>query len=175
MSDWQQSLAEEANRFIWFVSKRVKSQELAEDLFQDAFVKALQSDAGPSDEEKAHAWFYRILRNVIIDSYRANAADQRKLSSWERDADIFLADKEIKKLCCDYENFFVDKLKPEHAEILRALDLGDTTIAAYAQDHGISEGNVRVKRHRARAALKKAILDVCRCLVDPDGNCGCPD
>jgi RNA polymerase sigma-70 factor (ECF subfamily) len=36
-------------------------------------------------EESAIAWFYRILRNSVIDYYRHRAAEDRALEQWAQD------------------------------------------------------------------------------------------
>src|SRR4051812_4380887 len=55
--------------FLAFLMRRVESKEAAEDILQTAFTKGLERGAEVEDE-KVVAWFYRVLRNSIIDHYR---------------------------------------------------------------------------------------------------------
>jgi RNA polymerase sigma-70 factor (ECF subfamily) len=49
---------------------RVGNYAAAEEVLQDAFVKGLEHAGDIHDGESAVAWFYRLLRNALIDFYR---------------------------------------------------------------------------------------------------------
>ena len=49
------------------------SRETAEDILQEAFGRALTRVDTLRDDESAVAWFYRLLRNAVIDHYRRTA------------------------------------------------------------------------------------------------------
>ena len=49
-------------------------------------------------------------------------------------------------------------LKPEFADLLRRADLLGQSHAAIARDLGLSVGNVAVRLHRARKALRETLL-----------------
>ena len=51
--------------FLAFVERRVGDRALAEEIVQDAFVKSLAR--GDEIHESAVGWFYRVLRNAVID------------------------------------------------------------------------------------------------------------
>lgn len=58
---------------LGFLERRLGSPADAEDLLQEAFVKGIDRAAPLRDDESAIAWFYRALRNAVIDR-RAAAA-----------------------------------------------------------------------------------------------------
>jgi DNA-directed RNA polymerase specialized sigma24 family protein len=65
-------------------------------------------------------------------------------------------------------------LRPEYAEILRRVDVEDQSLAESAAGLRISTNNAAVRLHRARKALREALLQFCgtdsmRACVD----CGC--
>jgi len=65
----------------------------------------------------------------------------------------------------------VENLKPEYAEVIRAVDLGEQPLTEFAREHGLSASNAGVRAHRARTALKKRLVEAC-------GSCaehGCLD
>src|SRR3954466_8778443 len=68
-------------QFLGFLEKRVESRAAAEDILQSAFARGLEHGASPQDE-KAVAWFYRILRNAVIDHYRPRASCARAAEAW---------------------------------------------------------------------------------------------
>src|SRR5687767_14229656 len=63
-----------ANRekFLGFLEKRVGSRAAAEDLLQAAYLRALEADI--PEGESAVAWFYRVLRNALVDRHRRESA-----------------------------------------------------------------------------------------------------
>ena len=73
-------LLAQQKQFLAFVQRRVSDSELAEDILQTAYLRAFehQNDFKPS--ESAVAWFYRLLRNAVIDSYRRRASTNKALS-----------------------------------------------------------------------------------------------
>src|SRR5687768_2421375 len=70
-------------RFLGFLTRRVGDRALAEDILQEAFVKGVQADA--PDEQSVVAWFYRTLRNAVIDVQRRDAARGRALLAFARE------------------------------------------------------------------------------------------
>ena len=73
--------------YIFFI---VRSQELAEDIFQETFVKAIttiqQGRYTPSG--KFGSWLTRIAHNMIVDSYRQER-NENTISNDEVEVDLF--------------------------------------------------------------------------------------
>src|SRR5512145_1919584 len=65
--------------FLGFLEKRVGDRAVAEDLLQQAFVRGLDRLGDLRDDESAVAWFYRLLRNAVIDHHRRRASSGRRL------------------------------------------------------------------------------------------------
>ena len=70
-------LVEGRQQFLSFLEKRVQSRAAAEDILQAAFVRSLEKGSSVRDEESVVAWFYRVLRNAIIDYYRQRGSAER--------------------------------------------------------------------------------------------------
>jgi len=64
-------------RFLSFLERRVGSREEAEDILQEAFVRSVDRAGSLRDAESATAWFYRVLRNAVIDHYRREGSRSR--------------------------------------------------------------------------------------------------
>jgi RNA polymerase sigma-70 factor (ECF subfamily) len=79
----------ESKVFSYFLYS-VKNQELAEDLFQDVFVKmVVRIKSGQYAENgKFSSWMMRIVHNHLIDYYRTSPTE-RILSSDEPETDFF--------------------------------------------------------------------------------------
>lgn len=142
---------------------RVSKREDAEEILQEAFVRGLLKGDEIRDEESVVAWFYRLLRNAIIDHYRRSAASQKALEAHARETpeadDRFEA--ELERTVCECVNDLIPLLKPEYSDLIRRVDLGGANVTSVADDIGISPGNARVRLHRARAALRKELEKSC--------------
>jgi len=168
-------------RFLAFLERRVASREAAEDILQEAFVRAIGRGDALRSEESAQAWFYRLLRNAIIDHYRRTGAEQRALSAVasEPEGEVAAADAALHGTVCECMSELIETLKPEYAEALRSVDLAQTDVTTYAKGLGISNNNASVRLHRAREALHKQLVRSCGtcathgcldCHCDPTGR-----
>ena len=66
-------------QFLRFLEQRVGSRAEAEDILQEAFVKGVERLGGLLEGESANAWFYRVLRNAVVDHYRRRGARGRAI------------------------------------------------------------------------------------------------
>ncbi|MDA8226294.1 MAG: sigma-70 family RNA polymerase sigma factor [Desulfitobacterium hafniense] len=55
-----------------FIKKRVVNEHDAEDIFQEIYLKIHKNIGSVLDEDKIHAWIYRVARNTMTDYYRRN-------------------------------------------------------------------------------------------------------
>ena len=69
--------------FLAFLERRVESRAVAEDILQTAFTRGLER-GGDVKDEKVVAWFYRVLRNAVIDHYRQRSTTARAMEAWGR-------------------------------------------------------------------------------------------
>lgn len=155
-------LVEGRQQFLSFLEKRIPSKAAAEDILQAAFVRGLEKGGSVRDQESVVAWFYRVLRNAIIDHYRQTGAAGRvseQLISHLRDhqePDELLAGE-----ICRCVTALLENVKPEYREAIRAVDLEDGSLADLAARAGITANNAAVRVHRAREALRKQVVTAC--------------
>lgn len=164
-------------RFLAFLERRVASRQAAEDILQEAFVRALDRGESLRSDESAQAWFYRLLRNAIIDHYRRKGVERRALdrvaAEPEHDA-ASSADAELHTTVCDCMSDLIETLKPEYAEALRKVDLAQDGLTSYAKALGITNNNASVRLHRAREALHKQLILSCgTCATHGCLDCHC--
>jgi RNA polymerase sigma-70 factor, ECF subfamily len=167
-----QRLVESHRQFLSFLERRVESRAVAEDILQSAFVRGLERGGEVRDEESAVAWFYRVLRNAVIDHYRHRASTERALEGWGKEfIGQEIPEAELRQDICQCISALVETLKPEYQQAIRIIDLDDGSLNDLAQQSGITSGNAAVRVHRARQALRKQVRTVC-------GSCaehGCLD
>jgi RNA polymerase sigma-70 factor (ECF subfamily) len=167
-----QRLVDSHRQFLAFLEQRVESRAVAEDILQSAFVRGLERGADVRDEESAVAWFYRVLRNAVIDHYRHRASTGRAFENWAREFKTEQApDPDLHRDICGCISTLLETLKPEYQEALQVVDLEEGSLNDLAQQSGITPGNAAVRVHRAREALRKQVVTAC-------GSCcehGCLD
>lgn len=165
-------LVENHRAFLSFLERRVESRTEAEDLLQEAFVKSIDQVGALRDDESAVAWFYRMLRNALVDRQRRRGASSRALEAFACELDEASEPApDTKNAVCQCVRTLADTLKPEYAEALRRIEVDGLTVQGYASEAGIEPNNAAVRVHRARAALRKQVMASC-------GTCaehGCVD
>jgi RNA polymerase sigma factor (sigma-70 family) len=169
------SLLDLRHQFLGFVQRRVNDRATAEDILQSAFVRTLDSGSQLREDDSAVAWFYRILRNAIIDYYRRRATEGAALERWVQELETEIQpDPFLHQTACQCIAGALDTLTPAYASLLREVDLAEATLSSYAHAHGITPGNAAVRAHRARAALRKQLTRSCgACATHGCLDCTC--
>jgi RNA polymerase sigma factor (sigma-70 family) len=149
-------------QFLGFLERRVHSRAVAEDILQDAFVKSTTKLDTLRSDESVVAWFYRVLRNAVIDHRRRMGASDRKLNAFGQEVENWLEpDVEMRGAICRCVGELAATLKPDYAEALRTVEVEGVTVKDYAQRAGISASNAGVRVFRAREALRKQVVRSC--------------
>lgn len=161
--------------FLGFLERRVGSKAEAEDILQEAFVKGVERAASLRDSESVVAWFYRMLRNAVIDHHRRRGAAGRAMDAFAHELD--LAEQptaEVKDAVCQCVKTLSETLKPEYAEALRQVEVEGMSVQGYAAAIGIQPNNAAVRVHRAREALRKRVMASCgTCAEHGCVECSC--
>lgn len=161
--------------FLAFVERRVGDRALAEDLLQEAFVRSIDRLGELREEESARAWFYRTLRNAVVDHHRRRAAADRRLETLAAELDPDgAAETELKNVVCACVGRIADTLKPEYAQALRRIEIDGLPVIEFAREAGISESNAGVRVYRAREALRREVSRSCgTCAEHGCFDCSC--
>jgi len=160
-------------RFLAFVRSKVESDEAAEDILQAAYMKGLSKSEDIDDAERVVPWFYRVLRNAIIDHYRHRDVEKRTFASDPAEAESIPEepDAALEKAICGCMADLLETLKPEYADAIKSVELGEQDLATYSRSKKLTTNNATVRLHRARQSLKKRLVQTC-------GDCashGCLD
>lgn len=168
------ALVDNHQRFLAFLERRVGSRETAEDILQDGFVRALERADTLHSEESAVAWFYRLLRNVLVDHYRRRGAEDRALAAAADELQSNESDAELRDTVCTCVRELIATLKPEYGTALRRVELEGQRVDGFAREAGITVTNASVRLHRAREALRRRVLQSCgTCVIHRCHDCEC--
>ena len=171
-------LLENHRRFLSYLERRVGDRALAEDILQDAFVRNFDKAAALPDDE-AVPWFYAVLRNAVVDRYRREQAKNTRLEEFARELERArdAASDDDREICACVSRL-AGTLKPEYADLLEKVDVGGTSLKAYAEAAGLTTNNAAVRAHRARQALKRQVMASCGVCAEHgcvDCSCKVPD
>jgi RNA polymerase sigma factor (sigma-70 family) len=148
------------SEFLGFLAARVGDRSEAEDILQAAYTRALEKGEQIKNAESVTAWFYRLLRNGLVDHYRRDDARTRAHEHFAAEAPSSY-ETELEANLCTCVGGVIQTLKPEYRTVLERIDLGNESIAQFAQAAGTSPNNTSVRLHRARRAAAKRLIQVC--------------
>ena len=172
------AMAENRTAFLSFLERRVGHHETAEDLLQESFARSM--DRLPLEpEESVTAWFYRVLRNGVIDHYRRRGASERALASLRNELEEAPPEPspDERDAVCRCVARLSETLKPEYAQALRRVDVDGVSVRDFASEAAITPNNAAVRLFRARETLRKRVVRWCGSCAERgcvDCSCGEP-
>ena len=145
-----------------------RDADVARDLVQEAFFQALRSLPNFRGDSKLTTWLHSIAKNVALARYRK---DQRHSCLQEETLEHVHATSEGRpspayrgpaheaergqehRLLYDA----MEELSASYREVIRLRDLEEYSTKEVAEELGLTRVNVRVRLHRARAALREVL------------------
>lgn len=131
------------------------NKEVAEDLTQDVFMKALAAFESYDPKISESSWIFTIARNHLINHHQKTkptvCLDEIENSFWDS-----LESNE--KYCSNFDEKRLFKalkqLPPEDAELIRLKYLEGWSYDELTDKFGKNAGNLRVKAHRTLKVIK---------------------
>jgi RNA polymerase sigma factor (sigma-70 family) len=156
------TLLAQKGRFLAFLEDRVGSRADAEDLLQTAMLRVLTKAHTLRSTDRVIPWFYRMLRNLLVDWHRRRAAAERALRRLDAAAKVAEAhDEPLWGQVCTCVTAILTTLRPAHADILRRVEIDEQPLTGVARSLGISANNASVRLLRARRALLDRLRATC--------------
>jgi len=170
-------LAEVYQDFFRFLTRKLGNQEEAADVLHNFYVKVLSRIDDVRDTEKLRSWMRRVLETTLVDYYRAQGKRRDAETEYQYlDAidGVENGDVELDLIVCNCLYKLLPTLKPEYADVIWRADLVGENRETIAKTLGTTEGNIRVRLHRARQALRERFDETCRtCPVHGYLDCEC--
>lgn len=165
-----ETLIQSHQKKVYNIALRMtKNPDDAQELSQDAFVRAFTSISKFRGDSKFSTWMYRITVNVCTDFLRkrnktislsieqgAAVGEEERPLQIEEDGpgpSELSEKKQLKELVRDA----MDSLSDEHREVLVLRDLMDMPYKDIANTLNVNEGTIKSRINRARESLKKII------------------
>ena len=145
---------------LFFRTTRLIAEHALRPVFVFDGVPPPRKAATLENEEAAVAWFYRMLRNAVIDHHRRRTSADRRLEAFAQEVDIHTEpDVDLRGAICGCVGELAGTLKPEYAAAIQRIDVDGLAVSEYATEAGISSGNAAVRVFRARRALSSFVVD----------------
>ena len=155
-------LLAEKGRLLAFLEERVGSRADAEDLLQIAMLRVVTKGHALRCRDRIIPWFYRVLRNLLVDWHRRRAAAARALRRLERTVSVTQEqDEALWRQVCSCVSRILVTLRPEYTEILGRVEVDEQPVVEAARELGISANNASVRLFRARRALLDRLRATC--------------
>lgn len=128
------------------------NREVAEDLCQETFIKALQNIHKLKNPITLVGWMYQIAKNLFIDQKRSSAQEFTSKENSQAESAYLLNMDEI----LGVQNVLA-QFEPEERFLLFLIELDGFSYKEAADLAGLSEDAVRSKLHRLRQQFMQRI------------------
>ena len=142
---WENLFKRYYNEALLYVYSFCRNRALAEDVVQEAYMRAIRSINEEKDGFKF--WLFKVCRNYYFDTLRKN----KRLESISADMPSCdsLVDDVIQK-----EEYL---LKDDYQEVVRLYYFDSMSVKEIASIVGQSTDNVKIQLYRARLKLKELL------------------
>jgi RNA polymerase sigma-70 factor (ECF subfamily) len=157
------------NKVYTYILLTVRDQQLAEDIFQDTFLKVIKSLTEGRYQENGRflQWVMRIAHNLVIDYYRREK-QMNTVSSEKYEFDLFnsqkFSDQTVEDEIIDFQinkdiRRLVDELPDDQKEIILLRHYGGLSFKEIADQTNVSINTALGRMRYALINLRKIIKD----------------
>ena len=152
-----------------YILLTIKNQQLAEDLFQETFIKVIQSLRGGKykDNGKFLSWVIRIAHNLVIDHFRKEK-QMNSISNDDSEVDLFnskkLSDDNIEELIINSQikseiRSLINELPDDQREVVLLRHYGNLSFKEIADQTDVSINTALGRMRYALINLRKLIQE----------------
>ncbi len=147
---WEELYEDYYKELVAYGARMSGSKELAEDLVQETFVKALMNTEVVADlsPNQRRAWLYRTFKNVFFDRYRRAVLENEYEQSWQPD---YLEDQGMQEV---ETAILLQSLTPQDRAIFQLRYFDGYSAEEISQMMNLPPGTIRSKLSRCRKSLK---------------------
>jgi RNA polymerase sigma factor (sigma-70 family) len=160
----ERTYRERGRGFLAWAKRHAPDAETAEDILQDAFIRALASVSVLSPVEDLAGWIFSAMRNRLIDLWRGEGA-RRRAGATELPQDVLERiavragldpqDQVLRNEMLAALEMAIDALPAPQREVIRAQALGEVEFKELAQATGVSIDTLMARK---RYAIRKLAI-----------------
>lgn len=140
----------------------------AEDIVQNAFVKAFHNLHTFRSDSKFSTWFYRIVYNTALThinnrNFNTEFVDYKVVDSDDSYSEWDTLEKIHEDERKEMINRAMDKMPKDESVLLTLFYLEENSIKDICIITGLTESNVKVKLHRSRKRLAEILGSIMHC------------
>lgn len=157
------------NRIYSLALRSTGSEQDAADITQEVFLRAWKNLDSFRGDSSLSTWLYRVTSNLCVDFARKKAAEGMPTSIDDEEspaADLAdssrMAQPEVAAENSELREelqFALAQLSEEHRRVVLLRDVAGMTYTDIARTLGLEEGTVKSRLARARASLRKILLE----------------
>ncbi|MBL4561746.1 MAG: sigma-70 family RNA polymerase sigma factor [Labilibaculum sp.] len=138
------------------------NREDAEEIAQDAFLKAYQALDSYKGESKFSTWVYRIIYNTAISKLRKKKLDVSSIDdNFNTSVNVKSTQSALKELRSEERKIYITealkRMGGDESSLITLFYLEENSVDEICSITGLSASNVKVKLHRARKKLYKEL------------------
>lgn len=157
------------NRIYSLALRSIGSEQDAADITQEVFLRAWKNLDSFRGDSSLSTWLYRVTSNLCVDFARKKAAEGMPTSIDDEEspaADLADASRMAQPEAAAENSelreelqFALAQLSEEHRRVVLLRDVAGMTYTDIARTLGLEEGTVKSRLARARASLRKILLE----------------
>lgn len=158
------------NHLLFFIRKRIKNKEDAEDILQDVYIKLHKNINSLNDEKKIISWIYQITRNTINECYRK--CYRIKQVGFE-DCHVEMTQEEEENLNDEIlvsMKKFIEQLPVDSKKLIELYEFEDMSHKEISKKLEIKENTSKSRLKRAKEKIKNQLDECCLFQIDKFGN-----
>jgi RNA polymerase sigma-70 factor (ECF subfamily) len=169
-SSFEVLLKRHKSRVFAFIMSKIKNRDITEDIFQDTFVKVINSlQRGKYNEEgKFLPWMMRIAHNLVIDHFRkeskmrkVRATDEFNIFDIINNGDRGQDEEMIRKRVHADLNMLIKDLPEDQMEVLKMRYFEDMSFKKISEITGVSINTALGRMRYALINLRKLAEEQC--------------
>ena len=151
--------ATENKLFSFAMSISAGNRDTAEEIYQEALVKAFMNIGKFEGKSSFSTWIWTIIKNSYIDLISENGKNVslEELEGFEPSSDIPAELELIREDRAKMLRKLISELPLPYCEVITLIDLQELEHSEAAELLGIDKNLLKVRLHRARNALEKMI------------------
>lgn len=151
------ALYDETFTMLWRVARRItNSDEAAEDVVHDSYIKAVERWSMFPTRNDAKYWLIRVVKNNALNWIKRKGREQKVYQRYLKELDDTSEspeDQALKAEASDSMRRNLDRLPEKFRMVLVLKEYGLLNYKEIGRVMGIAEGNVKIRVFRAREAL----------------------